>query len=225
MKWILTVVVLSSIVLFTGCGDDTADNNATYGILGDSTGEYNSTNTQTNDGYVNPELGTQVNGDSQDDSYVNPNLGTQINGQNGDTLASYNIESFRDWYATTCGEVFNDALYNSSTGKYNGTINCGGKDLYTIDLNYMSVFTSIKDINLSHNHLGTIDFTPFSNTNVIEVLDISYNELDNDIDFSPLFNLHNINELWIQGNNIHYTRAEREELYRGFNNRSLYIGF
>ena len=204
MKWILTVVVLSSIVLFTGCGDDTADNNATYGILGDSTGEYNSTNTQTNDGYVNPELGTQVN---------------------GDTLASYNIESFRDWYATTCGEVFNDALYNSSTGKYNGTINCGGKDLYTIDLNYMSVFTSIKDINLSHNHLGTIDFTPFSNTNVIEVLDISYNELDNDIDFSPLFNLHNINELWIQGNNIHYTRAEREELYRGFNNRSLYIGF
>jgi len=216
MKNILSITAISAIMILTGCSEDGTDNNATNGVLSDYnlSGDYVDYN-NSNDVYTNTPA----------DNGYNPDLGTLVSDGTDNYIASYDIDSFKSWYSSTCRETFNENLYHPETGVYEGTINCGNKDLYSIDLNYMSVFTSIHDINLSHNHLGTIDFTPLSNTEVIEILDISYNELDNEIDFSPLFNLHNINELWIQGNHIHYTREEREALYRGFNNRSLYIGF
>jgi Leucine-rich repeat (LRR) protein len=204
-------------MMFAGCGESGEDNNITNpeGIL-----DYNNTvlsdeyDTTDDDGseYVNPDLGELVD----DDDIVTDG---QVD------LRDYDLEDFKSWYSTTCNGTFNPRLYNSVSGAYNGNIDCSNRNLYDIDLNYMSIFTSIKKIDLSHNHITYIDFSPLSNTEVIEVLDISYNDLDNGIDFSPLYNLKNINELWIQGNHIEYTREEREELYRGFNNRSFTIYF
>jgi len=134
------------------------------------------------------------------------------------------LGSFKTWYSQTCGGSFNDNLYNSNTGYYNGEIDCKDKNLYSIDLSYLSIFSVIKSLNLSHNHLTEIDFTPLEKTRVIEKIDLSYNNFSY-IDFSPLYNLKNINELWINNNKLNYTRSEREELYRGFNNRSFTIYF
>jgi len=134
------------------------------------------------------------------------------------------LDSFIDWYSRECGQTFNNALYSKSTGRYNGTISCSSKNLSYVNLEPMSVFSSIKSIDLSHNNLSDIDFTPLANTHVIKKIDLSYNDFSN-IDFSPLYNLQNIDELWINGNKLSYTRAEREALFRGFNNKSFTIYF
>jgi len=204
MKHILSIAAISAIMILTGCSDDGTDNNTTNGVLGDYGGDYNSSGVYSD---------TPV-----DDGYVNPELGTLVSGGDGEYMETYDIQSFKNWYSLTCSGVFNESLYNPSTGRYSGTIDCSHKDLYDIDLNYLSIFTSIKKIDLSHNHLGTIDFTPLGQMRVINILDVSYNQLDNSIDFSPLYNLESIDELWINNNNIHYTYEERVELYRNLPN-------
>ena len=155
--------------------------------------------------------------------YVGQNdFGTQI----GDS----DIESFKSWYASTCGQTFNDSLYTPSTGQYNGTINCSNSNLTDIDLTSLSIFSTIRSLNLSHNNLSYIDFNQLdlsvNNVKVLEDLDISHNNLSDKSMFDPLHNLRNINNLWIQGNNFDYSsRADREALYRTFNNKSLTIYF
>ncbi len=134
------------------------------------------------------------------------------------------INQFASWYRDTCGKSFNSRLYDSQTGAYNGAISCSNSGLYDIDLTPLSIFSSIRSIDVSHNNLQNIDFSPLANTRVIEKIDLSYNAFY-DIDFTPLYNLKNINELWLNGNQLNYTQAEREEIYRGFNNRSFHIYF
>jgi len=139
------------------------------------------------------------------------------------------IELFKTWYQETCGQTFNESLYTPNTGQYNGTINCSGQNLTNIDLTPLSIFSTIRTLNLSHNNLDYIDFTQLelsqNNVKVLDNLDLSYNDFY-ELDFTPLFNLKNINKLWIQGNHFNYnTRAKREALYEIFNNRSLTIYF
>jgi len=134
------------------------------------------------------------------------------------------LEAFESWYSSECGNTFNRSLYNENTGRYSGTISCSSKGLSYVDLAPMSVFSSIDSINLSNNKLEEIDFTPLSNTHVIKKIDLSHNNFY-DIDFSPLYNLQNINELWLNANHLNYTKAEREALFRGFNNKSFVIYF
>ncbi len=145
-------------------------------------------------------------------------------------IGTTDIESFKSWYSQTCGQTFNDALYNENTGQYNGAINCSSQGLSDIDLTNLSIFTTIRSLDLSHNNLTYIDFNQLdlsvNNVKVLEKLDISNNQLSDKSMFDPLFNLKNINELWIQGNNFDYSRkADREALYKKLNNRSLTIFF
>jgi hypothetical protein len=134
------------------------------------------------------------------------------------------LDEFKTWYKTECNGRFRDSLYNANRGSYDGEIDCSNRGLYNIDLNYISIFSTIKSLDLSHNNLSEIDFTPLAETRVIEKIDLSHNKFSY-IDFSPLYNLKNINELWINNNNLNYTKEERIELYRGFNNRSFTIYF
>ncbi len=141
-----------------------------------------------------------------------------------DYSSDITIDDFKAWYRDECGGEFDPSLYEPYSGEYRGDIDCSNRGLGYIDLTPISIFTSVKSINLSHNSLSEIDFSPLSSMKVIEKLDLSYNEFSY-IDFSPLYNLENIDELWINGNSLNYTREDREELYRGFNNRSFTIYF
>jgi len=134
------------------------------------------------------------------------------------------LDNFKTWYSETCGKTFNDSLYNENTGYYNGAITCSNRGLDSIDLTTMSIFSSIRSVDFSHNNLDYIDLSPFYSTRVIEKVDLSHNNFSS-IDFTPLYNLKNINELWINNNNLNYTKSEREEIYRGFNNKSFTIFF
>ena len=134
------------------------------------------------------------------------------------------LDNFKAWYSDTCGQNFDDSLYNENTGYYDGDIICSNRGLDSIDLTTLSIFSSIRSIDFSHNNLDYIDLSPFNNTRVIERVDLSHNNFSS-IDFTPLYNLKNINELWINNNNLNYTREEREEIYRVFNNRSFTIYF
>ena len=147
----------------------------------------------------------------------------------GTPVGSDNMTTFKRWYSNTCGQTFNTSLYNAQTGAYNGKIDCSNQGLTSIDLSPLSVFVSIKSLDLSHNSLSSIDFNQLdlsvNNVKVLEDLDLSYNNFSY-IDFQPLHNLKNINRLWIQGNNLDYsTKAKRDALYSIFNNRSLTIYF
>lgn len=134
------------------------------------------------------------------------------------------LDNFKTWYSDTCGNSFNDSLYNENTGYYSGSISCSNRGLDSIDLTTMGIFSSIQSVDFSHNNLSYIDLSPFYNTRVIEKVDLSHNNFTS-IDFAPLYNLKNINELWINNNNLNYDRAQREEIYRGFNNKSFTIFF
>ncbi len=152
------------------------------------------------------------------------NLGNQV-----DYTTTSDIDSFKIWYRDVCGKSFNSSLYNATYGSYNGTISCSYQGLYTIDLTALSIFSTIKSLDLSHNNLTDIDFNQLdlsvNNVKILEDLDLSNNNFSY-IDFTPLYNLKNINNLWIQGNSLDYsTEAKREALYRIFNNKSLTIFF
>jgi len=139
------------------------------------------------------------------------------------------IDDFKNWYSSVCGQSFNSALYNANTGRYSGTISCSSRGLSSVDLSSLSIFSTIDGLDLSNNNLSSIDFNELdlavNNVKILKVLDLSHNNFSY-IDFTPLHNLRNINELWINGNNLDYsTVAKREALYRIFNNRSLTIYF
>ena len=141
-----------------------------------------------------------------------------------DTTPS-DLDNFISWYSDTCGQTFHPSLYNENTGYYNGEITCSNRGLTSIDLTTLSIFSSIHGVDLSHNNLDYIDLSPFNNTNVIEIVRLNNNNLTS-IDFSPLTQLQNINELWINDNNLDYSNFEdRDNLYKQFNNKSLFIGF
>ena len=168
----------------------------------------------------------------RDGNYVTANrtiyvLETQ---EQGYTYAeTTDIDLFKTWYSETCGQEFKNYLYDEATGEYAGSIDCSNRNLDSIDLTTLSIFRTIRSLNLSHNNLNYIDFDQLNltenNVKVLEDLDLSYNNFS-DVDFTPLHNLKNIDRLWIQGNNFDYTtQAKREALYRIFNNRSLTIYF
>ena len=136
-------------------------------------------------------------------------IGTPINGGGSSNSALYDFET---WYYNTCGESFNRALYNESTGKYRGKIDCSNKGLDYIDLSKLSMFTAIDTIDLSHNNLTDIDFTPIRD---IEGLNYLY-----------------INNNTAQLKRKYNTPAKRKALFRFFTNihggdgkTGLFIGF
>lgn len=151
---------------------------------------YSNNNNNNNNGGGNSDIGTSINGD-------------------GYTSA---LDDFESWYYNTCGESFNRALYNESTGKYRGTIECSNKGLDYIDLSKLSIFTAINKIDLSHNNLT-------------------------DIDFSPIRDIQGLNYLYINNNTAqlkrkYNTEAKRKALFRFFTNihggngkNGLFIGF
>ena len=159
-----------------------------------------------------------------------------INVSNYDSGTHYveatEIDLFKTWYSETCGQQFDESLYNAATGEYNGKIDCSNSNLTDIDLTTLSIFSTIRSLDLSHNSLSYIDFNQLdlreNNVKVLEDLDLSYNNFS-EIDFTPLHNLRNINRLWIQGNpalaSKYNTKAKREALYKIFNNQSLVIYF
>ncbi len=142
------------------------------------------------------------------------------------------IESFKSWYNSVCGQRFNASLYNESTGKYDGTIICSNRNLQTINLNELSIFSTINGLDLSNNQLTDIDFSQLglneltNNTKILYSLNIKNNYLrTNNFDlFRPLHYLKNINKLYIGGNNFNYDCDELYELRtKIFNNRTLDI--
>ena len=141
-----------------------------------------------------------------------------------DTTPS-DLDNFKSWYSSTCGKTFHTSLYNENTGHYDGEISCSNRGLNSIDLTTLSIFSSIHSVDLSHNDLDYIDLSPFNNTNIIEIVRLNHNNFTS-IDFAPLTQLQNINELWINDNNLDYSSfSERDNLYKQFNNKSLFIGF
>ena len=184
--------------------------------------------------------------DSSDDSYVdNPNtagsfdLGTPVGGDVDSSGGySYNegtgssIDSFKSWYSSVCNRTFNDSLYNVNTGVYNGEISCSGRNLTSITLYELSIFSTINGLDLSNNQLSNIDFSQLglnsltNNTKILYSLNLKDNTLNTtnfDL-FRPLRYLKNINNLDIKGNNFNYTCDELYELRtKVFNNKSLDI--
>ena len=85
------------------------------------------------------------------------------------------LDNFKSWYSDTCGRTFNDSLYNASTRKYHGTIDCSYQGLSSIDLSALSVFDGIDDLDLSHNNLSYIDFSPIKDIHEMWGLHIDHN--------------------------------------------------
>ena len=157
------------------------------------------------------------------------NYGTDSDATWNDTTTT-ELEDFEDWYSSSCGQIFNKSFYNENTGFYNGSISCTGQQLQSIDLNTLSIFSSIKSVDLSNNNLTDIDLTPLENVNIINELKLNNNNLSY-IDYSPLHNVY-INDLWVNGNNLNYNESERKAIFREFKNVdrgadhiSLYIHF
>ena len=70
------------------------------------------------------------------------------------------IANFKTWYSMTCGKTFDNRLYDARTGAYDGAIECRDRNLYDIDLTQLGIFSSIRSIDFSDNHLREIDFSP-----------------------------------------------------------------
>ena len=165
-----------------------------------------STDNQDHSGDI--DTGTII--DNTQNGYDNPDLGTPIDGGGNSNYSD--IDSFKTWYYNTCGETFNESLYNSTTSSYRGKIDCSNKGLDYIDLNELSIFNSINIIDLSHNNLTDIDFTPIQNIQGLNYLYINNNT-------ATLKNKYN-------------TVSKRNALFRFFTNihggdgkTGLFIGF
>ena len=85
------------------------------------------------------------------------------------------LDEFKVWYSDTCGRTFNESLYNASTRKYQGTIDCSYQGLSSIDLSTLTVFDGINDLDLSHNNLSNIDFSPIRDIHEMWGLHIDHN--------------------------------------------------
>ncbi len=199
--------------------EDREDGDLTYSVTRSDDIDFSRTGSYTVTYYVQDSDG---NSDTQtrkvtilepDNNYNNGggdsyDYGTPIDGGSGYSA----IEDFSTWYYNTCGESFNSSLYNPDTGRYRGKINCSNKDLDSIDLSTLSVFTAIDTIDLSHNSLTYIDF-------------------------SPILDIEGLNYLYINNNtqtlkNRYDTESERNALFRSFTNihggdgkTGLFIGF
>ena len=97
------------------------------------------------------------------------------NNYNNDSNYYSELENFKLWYRNTCGRVFNESLYDSSTRKYHGTIDCSHQGLSSIDLSYLSIFDGIDDLDLSYNNLSNIDFSPIRDIHEMWGLHIDHN--------------------------------------------------
>jgi len=175
---------------------------------------------------VDPSLSTSgginsgISGDNQNYSsdvdsgnpWANQNYSGDVDSGTSISGTTSDIESFKVWYYNTCGETFNESLYNPTNSSYNGTINCSNKGLDYIDLSELTIFNYIDTIDLSHNNLTNIDFTPIKD-------------------------IQGLNWLYINNNTAtlksHYdTESERNALFRFFTNvhggdgkTGLFIGF
>ena len=97
-------------------------------------------------------------------------------GNNNNNNGSYSeLSNFKSWYSSTCGGTFNESLYNASTRKYHGKIDCSHQGLSSIDLSALSVFDGIDDLDLSYNNLSYIDFSPIRDIHEMWVLHIDHN--------------------------------------------------
>ena len=85
------------------------------------------------------------------------------------------LDTFKEWYTDTCGRTFNESLYDASTHKYHGTIDCSHKGLRSIDLSPLSIFDGIDDLDLSYNRLSYIDFSPIRDIHEMWGLHIDHN--------------------------------------------------
>ena len=100
----------------------------------------------------------------------------QNNYNNGGNNSSYSeLDNFKLWYSNTCGRTFNESLYNDSTRKYHGKIDCSNQGLSSIDLSTLSIFDGIDDLDLSHNNLSHIDFSPIKDIHEMWALHIDHN--------------------------------------------------
>ncbi len=88
---------------------------------------------------------------------------------------SSELDNFKSWYRNTCGGIFNDSLYNASTHKYHGKIDCSHRGLSSIDLSHLSIFDGIDDLDLSYNNLSDIDFSPIRDIHEMWGLHIDHN--------------------------------------------------
>ena len=94
---------------------------------------------------------------------------------NYDNSYTTELDDFTAWYSDTCGRTFNESLYDESTRKYHGTIDCSYQGLSSIDLSALSIFDGIDDLDLSHNNLSDIDFSPIQDIHEMWGLHIDHN--------------------------------------------------
>ncbi len=99
------------------------------------------------------------------------------NNDNNNNNNSYysELDNFKAWYSSTCGGTFNDSLYDASTHKYHGKIDCSHRGLSSIDLSPLSIFDGIDDLDLSYNNLSYIDFSPIRDIHEMWGLHIDHN--------------------------------------------------
>ena len=82
----------------------------------------------------------------------------------------------------------------------------GGRDKLT-DLTELGHLMQVERLYLANNHIGMID--ALSNLVVLQVLDISFNDVD---DLSPLFELNHLNYLNVMGNRVPAWQLEKLQL-------------
>ncbi len=85
------------------------------------------------------------------------------------------LDNFKSWYSSTCGRTFDESLYDASTRKYHGKIDCSHRGLSSIDLSPLSIFDGIDDLDLSYNNLSYIDFSPIRDIHEMWGLHIDHN--------------------------------------------------
>ena len=201
-----TKVGVYQVTYFVEDSDGFTDTQTRTVTIIDPNNNSSTNNNQDHSGDI--DSGTTI--DNNQNDYNNPDLGTPVDG--GGSSNYSDIESFKTWYYNTCGETFNESLYNSTTSSYSGKIDCSNKSLDYIDLNQLSIFNSISIIDLSHNNLTDIDFTPIQNIQGLNYLYINNNT-------ATLKNKYN-------------TVSKRNALFRFFTNihggdgkTGLFIGF
>ena len=109
-------------------------------------------------------------------NYITKDKRVVIQNNNGGNNSNYSeLDNFKLWYSNTCGRTFNESKYNASTLKYHGKIDCSSQGLSSIDLSTLTVFDGIDELDLSHNNLSHIDFSPIRDIHEMWGLHIDHN--------------------------------------------------
>ncbi len=116
-----------------------------------------------------------VTDSSGKNTFADKTVIVQNNYNNNDNNYHSELDNFKSWYSNTCGRTFNESLYDASTRKYHGTIDCSYQGLTSIDLSPLSIFDGIDDLDLSHNNLSNIDFSPIRDIHEMWGLHIDHN--------------------------------------------------